>query len=150
LPYRTEHTEQYVNTVVNDITPSTVEYLLNAFTSSNATRKHFRDLFSMQPHWLLQYIIHTTPAMIFGLVNRNEKELLVPFLKLHKQSLLQLRDEKGNTLLHEAAMSRSLTENTIQLLRNAGFSLQALNQEGLTPAALAEKHKRTEKMKWLK
>jgi hypothetical protein len=150
LPYRTEHTEQYINTAVNDITPSTVEYLLNAFTSSHATRKHFRDFFSMQPHWLLQYIIHTTPAMIFGLVNRNEKELLVPFLKHYKQSLLQLRDEKGNSLLHGAAMSRSLSENTIRLLRNAGFSLQDLNLEGLTPAALAEKHKRTEKMKWLK
>ncbi len=85
--------------------------------------------------------------MIFGLVNRNEKELLVPFLKHYKQSLLQLRDAKGNSLLHEAAMSRSLSENTIQLLRQCRFSLQVVNQEGLTPAALAEKHKRTRKNK---
>ena len=42
-----------------------------------------------------------------------------------------------------------MMENTIRLLRDARFSLQAVNREGLTPLALAVKNNRTELVKWL-
>lgn len=61
----------------------------------------------------------------------------------------ELRDEKGNTLLHQAVLSRGMMENTIRLLRDARFSLQAVNKDGLTPLALAVKNNRTELVKWL-
>jgi ankyrin repeat protein len=98
---------------------------------------------------LLQYIVASAPDVIFDLVKRNEQDMLIPFLKNCKPAILELRDEGGNTLLHHAVLSRGLMENTIQLLRNARFSLQAVNKEGLTPLAIAVKNNRTELIKWL-
>jgi ankyrin repeat protein len=46
-------------------------------------------------------------------------------------------------------LSRGLVENTIQLLRYSGISLQATNREGLTPLSLAMKNNRTELIKLL-
>ena len=89
------------------------------------------------------------PELIFDLVKRNEQDMLIPFLKYYKPVLHGLRDAKGNTLLHYAVLSRGRMENTVQILRNAGFSLQAVNKEGLTPLALAVKNNRTELVKWL-
>jgi ankyrin repeat protein len=123
---------------------------MNGFTSSNKTRKHFKAFFSIKAHWLLQYIIESMPEVIFGLVKRNEQDMLVPFLKNFKLAMISLRDANGNTLLHQAVLCRGLVENTIQLLRNARFSLEAINNEGLTPLALAMKSNRTDLIKWLK
>jgi ankyrin repeat protein len=148
-PYEEEVLQPYINTFKPNITADISRKIINSFTGDNKSRKYFRNYFSLLPHWLLQCIMENFPELIFDLVKRNEQEMLVPFLKNYKQAILALRDEKGNTLLHQAAMSRGFMENTIQLLRNAGFSLQAVNGDGLTPLALAQKYKRTELVKWL-
>ena len=148
-PYEEEALKPYINAFVPNITTDIARKIINSFTNNNKSRKFFRNYFSLRPHWLLQSIIANYPELIFELVKRNEQEMLMPFLKNYKQAILTLRDEKGNSLLHQAAMSRGLIENTIQLLRNAGCSLQAVNGDGLTPLALAQKYKRTELVKWL-
>ena len=148
-PYEEEVLKPYINAFRPNITADIARKIINSFTGNNNSRKYFRNYFSLRPHWLLQSIIEATPEFIFGLVKRNEQEMLAPFLKNYKQAILALRDEKGNTLLHQAAMSRGFMENTIQLLRNAGFSLQAVNGDGLTPLQLAQKYNRTELLKWL-
>jgi hypothetical protein len=137
-PYEEDELKPYINAFAPNITADIARKILNSFTSNNKSRKFFRNYFSLRPHWLLQCIVESRSELIFGLVKRNEQEMLAPFLKNYKKAVLALRDEKGNTLLHQAAMSRGLTQNTIQVLRNAGFSLQAVNGDGLTPLALAK------------
>lgn len=148
-PYEEEVLKPYINAFRPNITAYIARKIINSFTGNNKSRKYFRNYFLLRPHWLLQYIIESAPQLIFDLVKRNEHDMLVPFLKNFKQALLTLRDEKGNTLLHQAAMSRGFMENTIQLLRDAGFLLQVVNGDGLTPLELAQKYKRTELVKWL-
>lgn len=148
-PYEEEVLKPYINAFKSNITADISRKIINSFTGDNKSRKYFRNYFSLRPHWLLQCIIEVAPQLIFDLVKRNEQEMLVPFLKNYKQAMLTLRDENGNSLLHQAAMSRGFMENTIQLLRNAGFSLQVVNGDGLTPLALAQKYKRKELVKWL-
>jgi len=148
-PYEEEVLKPYINAFVPNITADIARKIINSFTGNNKGRKFFRNYFSLRPHWLLQCIVESRPELIFDLVKRNEQEMLVPFLKNFKQSLLTLKDAKGNTLLHQAAMSRGPLEHTIQLLRNAGFSVHAVNGDGLTPLGVAQKHRRTELVKWL-
>lgn len=149
FPYEEEAVNPYINAFVPNITADICGKIINSFTSNNKSRKFFRNYFSLRPHWLLQCIMENYPELIFDLVKRNEQEMLMPFFKNYKQAILTLRDEKGNTLLHQAVMSRGFIENTIQLLRNAGCSLQAVNGDGLTPLELAHKHKRMQLVKWL-
>lgn len=122
LPFENEHTKHYVTAAQSLITAQAINNLMNAFTADNKNRKAFKAFFSQRPHWLLQHIVTTTPDMIFGLVKRNEQELLAPFLKHFKPVLLALRDEKGNNLLQYAVSVRRVVENTKQQLRDAGFS----------------------------
>jgi len=149
FPYEEEATKQYINAVQQQVTKEVVTKFINSFTSNNKTRKHFKTFFSQRAHWLLRHIIGSMPELIFGLVKRNELEMLAPFLKNFKPAILALKDDLGNTLLHQAVLSRGLVENTIQLLRNSGISLQAMNKEGLTPLSLAMKNKRTDLIKLL-
>jgi len=149
FPYEEEATKQYINALQQQVTKDVATKLINAFTSSNKTRKHFKAFFSLRAHWFLRYIVDSTPEIIFGLVKRNEQEMLAPFLKNFKPALHALTDDQGNTLLHQAVLSRGLVENTIQLLRNSGISLQVTNREGLTPLSLAMKNNRTELIKLL-
>lgn len=149
FPYEEEATKQYINVLQQQLTKDIVTKFINAFTSNNKTRKHFKTFFSLRAHWLLRYIAESVPEIIFGLVKRNEQEMLAPFLKHFKSALQALRDQQGNTLLHQAVMSRGLVENTIQLLRNSGISLQITNKEGLTPLSLAMKNNRKELIKGL-
>jgi hypothetical protein len=149
FPYEEEATRQYISNLQQHITNETAGKFINAFTSNNKTRKHFKSFFSWRAHWLLRYIVETTPEVIFGLVKRNEQEMLGPFLKNFKPALQALRDDQGNTLLHQAVLSRGLVENTIQLLRTSGISLQAKNKEGQTPLSLATKNNKTHLVKLL-
>jgi hypothetical protein len=61
------------------------------------------------------------PDAIFNIVKRNERELLIPFIKHFRIKMISLRDEHGNTLLDQSILSRGLTEKTIQLLVQAKF-----------------------------
>lgn len=148
-PYEEEVLKPYLKAFVPNITADIARKIINSFTSNNKSRKFFRNYFSLRPHWLLQCVVKNYPELVFDLVKRNEQEMLVPFLKNFKPAMLSLKDAKGNTLLHQAVMSRGFIENTLQLLRNAGCSLQAVNSDGLTPLELAHKYKRTELVKWL-
>ena len=149
FPFEDDRVKLYLSALQLNMTAEVVTNLINGFTSSNKTRKLFKAFFSMKPHWLLQYIIGSAPETIFSLVKRNEQDLLVPFLKNYKPAMIALKDANGNTLLHQAVLCRGLVENTIQLLRNARLSPQAINNEGLTPLALAMKNNRTDIIKWL-
>ncbi|RAJ77393.1 hypothetical protein CLV59_107160 [Chitinophaga dinghuensis] len=91
--------------------------LLNAFTSNNKARKHFKSFFSSKPHWLLSAIITVAPEEVFRLVQRNEQDMLAPFLKYSKRELALLRNGKGQTMLEFACATRGVVENTIQLLQ---------------------------------
>jgi hypothetical protein len=150
FPFEEVTLKHYISALQSNITKGTIAQLINGFTSNNKTRKYFRSFFSLRSHWLLRYIIESVPEIIFDLVKRNEQEMLMPFLKNFKPAIMALQDEKGNTLLHHTVLSRGLVENTIQLLRNNGLSLQTRNKEGLTPLALAEKNNRMELVKLLK
>jgi hypothetical protein len=149
FPFEAEPLKNYLNALQPNMTGAIALNLINGFTSNNKNRKHFRAFFSSGQHWLLQYIVTSAPELIFDLVKRNEQDMLIPFLKNCRPALVELRDANGNTLLHHAVLSRGLMENTIQLLRNAKFSLQAVNREGQTPLAIAVKNNRTELIKWL-
>lgn len=149
FPYEEEQLKHYIGVLKPNVTQAAIKKFVNAFTSNNKTRKHFRAFFSRGAHWLLQHILTTAPEVIFALVKGNEQDMLVPFLKNCKPAILELRDEKGNTLLHQAVLSRGLAENTIQLLRNARLPAGATNKEGLTPLDLAVKNNRTNLIKWL-
>lgn len=149
FPYEHEHLQEYLTKLKPNITEEIVKDLINSFTSDNKARKHFRAFFSLRPHWLLKFIIETVPGVVFNLVKRNEKDLLIPFLKSFRAALVNLKDEKGNTLLHQAILCKSPVQNTIQLLLEAKFSLQDLNKEGLTPLELALKNNKTGLVKWL-
>lgn len=149
FPYEEDATKPYINALQQHVTEDIATKLINAFTSNNKTRKHFKTFFSVRTHWLLRHIVESAPELIFDLVKRNEPDMLAPFLKHFKPAIQALRDDKGNTLLHQAVLSRGLIENTIQLLRNSGLSLQIMNKEGLTPLSLAMKNNKTALIKWL-
>ena len=137
FPFENDLLASYIASVQEQLTEETVAQLVNAFTSNQKARKHFKAFFSLRPHWLLTYIIEKNPSLIFNLVKRNEKELLAPFLKHYKNALINIRDEQGNTLLHQAVLSRVPAEQTMQLLLQSKFSQQAVNAEGLTALDLA-------------
>jgi hypothetical protein len=121
FPYEHDQLKQYLTILKANTTEEIVKHLINAFTSSNKTRKHFRAFFSLRPHWLLKFIVESVPEVLYNLVKRNEKELLIPFLKYFQPAMIKLRNEKGHSLLEHAMQSRGLMENTIQLLRRANF-----------------------------
>lgn len=149
FPYRNEHLEEYLATLEPHVTGEMAQDLINAFTSNNKARKHFRAFFSLRPHWLLKFIIESAPGIVFSLVKRNEQDLLAPFLKNFRAAMINIKDEKGNTLLHQAVLCKSPAQNTIRLLLEANLSLQAVNNEGLSPLALALKNNKTGLAKWL-
>ena len=117
FPFEDDHVKHYLSILRPNVTAEVVKNLINGFTSNNKARKHFKAFFSMKPHWLLKFIIGSAPEIIFGLVKRNEQDLLIPFLKNFKPAMMELRDANGNTLLQHAALSRGVVENTIQLLK---------------------------------
>jgi len=149
FPYEEEATKPCINALQPHVTKEVATKLINTFTSNNKTRRHFKTFFSQHVHWLLRHIVESAPELIFDLVKRNELEMLPPFLKYFKPALQALKDDNGNTLLHQAVLSRGLVENTIQLLRNNGLSLQTMNKEGLTPLSLAKKNNKTALIKLL-
>jgi len=116
FPFEDDAIKHYLSVLQPNVTPEIAKNLINGFTSNNKARKHFKAFFSMKPHWLLKFIIGSAPEIIFGLVKRNEQDLLIPFLKNFKPAMMELRDAKGNTLLQHAALCRGVVENTIQLL----------------------------------
>lgn len=147
FPYEIISLAPYVKAVKSSLHKEIVADLINNCTSSSKTRKAFKAFFSAGPHWLLAFITESFPETIFNLVKRNERELLIPFLKHFQPKIIQLKDEQGNTLLHQAILSRGLAEKTIQLLLQAKFSPDITNNEGLTPPALALKMNKTDLIK---
>lgn len=150
FPYEHNELIPYIRSMQASLTKEAASDVLYTFTNNHDSRKFFKAFFSPRAHWLLQYIITTTPDSMFHLVKGNERDVLAPFLKHYRTAMLALRDEHGNTLLHQAALSKIRSEATIQLLRSAGFSLDAKNKEGLTPLALAVKLNRKSSIACLK
>ncbi|WP_143097884.1 hypothetical protein [Chitinophaga sp. CF118] len=150
FPYENDYIKPYLKAMKMSINEEIVTGLINSCTSSNTGRKYFKVFFSLHAHWLLEFIIESVPETIFSLVRRNEKDLLVPFLKNFQPAMRNLRDKKGNTLLHQAMLCRGLIENTIQLLLQAKFSFHVINKDGITPLELALKNNRTDLTRLLK
>lgn len=149
FPYENDYIKPYLKVVKKDLNEEAVKGLINSCTSSNAGRKYFKTYFSLHPHWLLEFIIQSLPATIFDLVRRNEKDLLIPFLKHFKSAMINLKDENGNTLLHQAVAGRGLMENIIQLLLQTKLSPHTINNDGLTPLGIALKNNKTDLIRLL-
>lgn len=143
FPFEVATLEPYVKALKESLNKEIITDLLNSCTSSHKARKEFRTLFSTRPHWLLVFIVESFPETIFNLVKRNERELLIPFLKYCQPRLTGIRDEQGHTLLHQAVLSSRLTEKTVQLLLQAKFPTDIVNNEGLTALMLALKMNKT-------
>jgi hypothetical protein len=143
FPYENEHLTTYVQIVKRDVI-GLLPDLINCCTSNNKKRKHFKNFFSLDQHWLLKFIIESAPEILFSLVKRNESELLYPFLKHFKREVIALSDSNGNTLLHIAMNSRGLVEKTVQLLLNAKLSPHRKNNIGLTPTDIAIKNNKSD------
>ncbi len=121
FPFEEEPLQAYLHQVKKYLDLPIAQSLLNGFTSNHKARKHFKAFFSGRPHWLLQWIIRSAPEIIFGLVKRNEQDMLAPFLKHFKRELAGLRNEEGHTLLQHALSTRRVTEHTLALLRRTAF-----------------------------
>ncbi|MBV8252386.1 MAG: hypothetical protein JO154_07235 [Chitinophaga sp.] len=109
----------YLEKLRRELDAGIIKDLLNAFTSNNKARKYFKSFFSSRPHWLLHAMIDIAPQEIFRLVQRNEQDILIPFLKHYKRDIAQLRNHHGQTILQHATTTRGVVENTLALLRNA-------------------------------
>ncbi|MEO0223998.1 MAG: ankyrin repeat domain-containing protein, partial [candidate division WOR-3 bacterium] len=67
-------------------------------------------------------------------MQRSYKEI-IPILKNHKEFLISLRGEKGETLLHEAVNERDYY--LVKIFVDLGFDINHENYEGETPLAIA-------------
>jgi hypothetical protein len=121
FPFEDVAVKPYLEALQKHLDAAIIRKLLNGFTSNNKARKHFKAYFSARPHWLLQSIIELTPEEVFNLVKRNEQDMLIPFLKYCKRSMATWRDDSRRTLLQQAAATRGVVENTLQLLRDANL-----------------------------
>jgi len=119
FPYEHEQLKYYIDTVKREANAANVKIVVNGVTSDNKARKVFRNFFSQKPHWFLKLIITNMPEIVFNLVQRNERDVLIPFLKHFKRDIASLRDEKNRTLLEFAINSKRVVENTVQLIRQA-------------------------------
>ncbi len=126
--------------IINESTPEKdIRDIINAFTLSKPGRVFFKSYFSR--HWLLSFIVYRYPHILFELVERREKIILETFCKNHRPKIINLKDEKGNTLLHIAAKSNGKMRNIIKMLLNAGVNPTIKNNKNLTPYDVAQKNK---------
>ncbi|WP_372367988.1 hypothetical protein [Candidatus Uabimicrobium sp. HlEnr_7] len=116
--------------------------IINAFTLSKTGRNIFKHQF--QHHWLLQHTIDNYPGILFDLVKRREKTILETFCKKHRLKLINLKDTKGNTLLHIAASSNGKMKNIAKILLNAGADPTIKNNENVTPYDMVLKSRRSD------
>ncbi|MFB6454181.1 hypothetical protein ACE38W_02835 [Chitinophaga sp. Hz27] len=121
FPYEEPRIKPYLDNLRKNLTDHVIQSLLNAFTSDQQRRKHFRTYFMQRQHWLLQQIISISPPTIFDLVRRNEQDMLMPFLKYQKRELAVLRNADGQSLLQWAHMVRGVSPKTILLLQQASL-----------------------------
>ncbi|SFO99081.1 hypothetical protein SAMN05428949_7088 [Chitinophaga sp. YR627] len=119
FPYEHEQLKYYIDAVKRKASSAAVKILVNGVTSDNKARKVFRNFFSQKPHWFLKLIITGMPEIVFNLVQRNERDVLIPFLKHFKREIASLRDENNCTLLEFAINSKRVVENTVQLIQQA-------------------------------
>lgn len=119
FPYEQEQLKHYIDAVKREASAAAVKIAINGITSDNKARKVFRNFFSQKPHWFLKLIITKMPEIVFNLVQRNERDVLIPFLKHFKRDIASLRDENNRTLLEFAINSKRVVENTVQLIRQA-------------------------------
>ena len=115
LPYEDDQIKHYITALKANVTEEQIECLLGAASSSAQNRKQFKEYFSQGKHWLMERIISITPALLFSLVKRNERDLLAPFLKRCRAEMRALRNEKGIGLLEYAKITKGVSPRTIQL-----------------------------------
>lgn len=131
FPYRDKELEAYIDLLCGTLKElNDAGKILNGFKATKEGRKFFNQYFSVQQHWLLSHIIEFHPEAVFGLVRGHEQEMLEPFLKNYKTEIQELRDKRGNTLLHAAALSGNSPGKIISRLIQAGLSPAVLNNEG--------------------
>jgi hypothetical protein len=115
FPYENEHIKDYISNLKSNVTKEHIEYFMGAVSSSAQNRKKFKEYFSLDRHWLMDYIISDTPEILFSLVKRNEREILMPFVKRYKTAMRALREE---FLL----AGKDASPKTVQLLTNIGIN----------------------------
>ncbi len=119
FPYEHELLKPFLQSWKKYLNPDAMKAMINNFSGTTSGRKTFKTYFSQGPHWLTAMMIQDIPDIIFDLVRRNEVYLLTPFFKTHKRKLGSLRNEKGQSILEYAAATRSVTEKTLQMIREA-------------------------------
>ncbi len=77
-------------------------------------------------------IRHATEELID--INRSYKEI-IPILEKHKEFLISLRNNEGETLLHKAVRKKDYY--LVKIFVNLGFDINEENYEGKTPLAIA-------------
>jgi ankyrin repeat protein len=77
-------------------------------------------------------IRHATKELID--INRSYKEI-IPILEKHKEFLISLRNDEGETLLHKAVRKKDYY--LVKIFVNLGFDINEENYEGKTPLAIA-------------
>ena len=122
FPYEHEQLKGYIDTVKRQANAPVIKNMINGLTSTNKGRKHFRAFFAQKPHWFIKLIVTDMPEIVFNLVQRNERDMLIPFLRHFKREIALIRDENNRTLLAYASTSKRVVENTVQLLRQANLS----------------------------
>ncbi|BBM87267.1 ankyrin repeat domain-containing protein [Candidatus Uabimicrobium amorphum] len=127
-----------VGKIQQGITQQQTQKMVNAFTRRKVSRKHFKTFFAH--HWLTQHIVQQFPEVIFQLVKRREKIILETFLKKYRTETLALRNEKHNTLLHEAVLTRGCMDKIISLLITTGIDRGITNKNGDTAYDIAVKN----------
>jgi hypothetical protein len=99
----------------------TIDIILNLIKEKNY---EFNEIYDI--------IRHATKELID--INRSYKEI-IPILEKHKEFLISLRNDEGETLLHKAVRKKDYY--LVKIFVNLGFDINEENYEGKTPLAIA-------------
>jgi ankyrin repeat protein len=99
----------------------TIDIILNLIKEKNY---EFNEIYGI--------IRHATKELID--INRSYKEI-IPILEKHKEFLISLRNDEGETLLHKAVRKKDYY--LVKIFVNLGFDINEENYEGKTPLAIA-------------
>jgi ankyrin repeat protein len=119
-----------------DLDPAVHIELLGPFLVSPARRQLLTGFIEKHPLFH-QWVFQT--AVLFSLIEKKEKSILVEFLRINRGALLRARDKEGNSLLHRLCFSHGLIAGIASVLLRKGFDPMEKNDAGETALAIAER-----------